>query len=199
MGLIGICLVAVPFVLLMRLIYEHQVGESEWVDASPAFRSLFRKSSREWKQFDSSFRRKSAATCWPPTVVQLAQAYLGGEECGFALHDALLEAGKAELADVFGTPDHPRRFRVAEEIAIGDSENSEPVTPLLRFEAKITCRYCSCEFRAYVRLPAPPSAKQTFAVRCPSNASVVTFPGAVLKQTVKCSEEAIEASIVPSA
>ncbi|OAI40993.1 hypothetical protein AYO40_00495 [Planctomycetaceae bacterium SCGC AG-212-D15] len=38
---------------------------------------------------------------WPSTVVQLAQALYNGEDCGFALHDALLEAGHPELANHF--------------------------------------------------------------------------------------------------
>jgi len=38
---------------------------------------------------------------WPSNVVQLADALYGGEKCGFALHDALLESGHPVLADHF--------------------------------------------------------------------------------------------------
>ena len=37
----------------------------------------------------------------PEKVYDLAQAYWGGEDCGFALHDALLECGKDDLAKMF--------------------------------------------------------------------------------------------------
>jgi hypothetical protein len=35
------------------------------------------------------------------TVTQLAESLYAGEDCAFALHDALLEAGHAELAQHF--------------------------------------------------------------------------------------------------
>lgn len=38
---------------------------------------------------------------WPPDVVQLAEALAKGEDCAFALHDALEEAGYPELAAHF--------------------------------------------------------------------------------------------------
>jgi hypothetical protein len=37
----------------------------------------------------------------PSTVVQLAEALRAGQDCAFALHDALLEAGQAEIAEHF--------------------------------------------------------------------------------------------------
>jgi hypothetical protein len=39
------------------------------------------------------------APSWPSTVVQLAESLCAGQDCAFALHDALLEAGHAELAE----------------------------------------------------------------------------------------------------
>jgi hypothetical protein len=45
---------------------------------------------------------------WPAIVITLAQALERGEDCHFALHDALLEAGHSELAEHFRTPNHPR-------------------------------------------------------------------------------------------
>lgn len=46
------------------------------------------------------FRPRPTAR-WPETVVQLADTLYNGEDCGFALADALEEAGHAELADHF--------------------------------------------------------------------------------------------------
>jgi hypothetical protein len=41
------------------------------------------------------------------TVLELAAAFAAGEDCHFALADALLEAGHDTLAEAFRTPDHP--------------------------------------------------------------------------------------------
>src|SRR5262249_40753767 len=38
---------------------------------------------------------------WPLSVIDLAAALYQGQDCAFALHDALLEAGHAELAEHF--------------------------------------------------------------------------------------------------
>ena len=46
---------------------------------------------------------------WPSTVVQLAAAFTEGKDCGFALHDALLDAGHPELAAHFRQKEpHPK-------------------------------------------------------------------------------------------
>jgi hypothetical protein len=45
---------------------------------------------------------------WPRTAVELARALYSGSDCNFALHDALLEAGHAELAEHFRDKDHPK-------------------------------------------------------------------------------------------
>jgi hypothetical protein len=42
------------------------------------------------------------------SAVQLADAIYSGQDCSFALHDALLEAGHAELAEHFREPYHPK-------------------------------------------------------------------------------------------
>jgi hypothetical protein len=47
------------------------------------------------------FRPYPSPPSWPSTVVQLAESLYAGEDCAFALHDALLEAGHAELAEHF--------------------------------------------------------------------------------------------------
>jgi hypothetical protein len=45
---------------------------------------------------------------WSSTVVALAQALYRGEDCLFALHDALLDEGATDLAFHFGQPEHPK-------------------------------------------------------------------------------------------
>ncbi len=43
----------------------------------------------------------------PANVLELAKSLRGGADCAFALHDALLEAGLAELAEHFQFREHP--------------------------------------------------------------------------------------------
>jgi hypothetical protein len=54
------------------------------------------------------YQRLSTPESWPASVVQLAEALYRGEDCSFALHDALLEAGHTELAAHFQEKDHPK-------------------------------------------------------------------------------------------
>lgn len=51
--------------------------------------------------FGNPFRPYPAPDHWPSHVIQLANAIYNGDDCGFALADALLEAGHPELADHF--------------------------------------------------------------------------------------------------
>ncbi|OAI48442.1 hypothetical protein AYO44_06925 [Planctomycetaceae bacterium SCGC AG-212-F19] len=51
--------------------------------------------------FGNSSLSYPAPARWPQTVVQLGEALYNGDDCCFALHDALLDAGHAELADHF--------------------------------------------------------------------------------------------------
>jgi hypothetical protein len=44
----------------------------------------------------------------PGPVMQLAEALYAGQEVAFALHDALLDAGQADLSEHFRTPAHPK-------------------------------------------------------------------------------------------
>jgi hypothetical protein len=65
-------------------------------------RDLFSGADRVTFEPDtSSFSPKPTPEHWPATIVQLAEAVSNGQDCSFALHDALLEAGHAELADHF--------------------------------------------------------------------------------------------------
>jgi hypothetical protein len=47
------------------------------------------------------FLPSTVADQWPPTIIQLADALYNGSDSGFALHDALLEAGHTDLAEHF--------------------------------------------------------------------------------------------------
>jgi hypothetical protein len=54
------------------------------------------------------FRPYPAPPSWPSSVVKLAEAVYNGAEAGFALHDALLEAGHPDLAAHFQAEWHPK-------------------------------------------------------------------------------------------
>jgi hypothetical protein len=47
------------------------------------------------------FRKTPLPEHWSDTVQQLAESLYKGEDCAFALHDALLESGQAEFAEHF--------------------------------------------------------------------------------------------------
>jgi len=53
------------------------------------------------------FRPSRTAGPWSPMVVDLAGVLYPGENCAFAMHDALLDAGQVDLAD-FREPTHPK-------------------------------------------------------------------------------------------
>jgi hypothetical protein len=58
-----------------------------------------------------------APPSWPSTVVQFAGSLYAGQDCAFALHDALLEAGHAELAEHFREEkSHPKGWWVVDMI-----------------------------------------------------------------------------------
>lgn len=55
------------------------------------------------------FRASPLSACWPMTVVQLFHSFQEGQDCTFALHDALLDAGHPDLAQHFqDEKDHPK-------------------------------------------------------------------------------------------
>lgn len=59
--------------------------------------------------FGNPFRPYAAHDLWPANVIHLASALYNGEDCGFALHDALLESGYPELAQHFRDEEvHPK-------------------------------------------------------------------------------------------
>jgi len=58
--------------------------------------------------FGTPFRPYPAPSSWPAPVAKLAEALYAGEDCSFALHDGLLEAGHPELAEHFKEKEHPK-------------------------------------------------------------------------------------------
>lgn len=54
------------------------------------------------------FRPLASPAHWPEPVVRLAEGVYAGEASAFALHDALLDAGHAELAEHFREGFHPK-------------------------------------------------------------------------------------------
>jgi hypothetical protein len=59
--------------------------------------------------FDNPYRQPtSLPRRLPQPSTQLAEALYAGEDCSFALRDALLESGHTELADHFKDKDHPK-------------------------------------------------------------------------------------------
>jgi len=62
------------------------------------------------------FRPYPAPPSWPSPVVKLADSLYAGEDCSFALHDALLEAGHPELAEHFREKEHPKGCWVVDMI-----------------------------------------------------------------------------------
>lgn len=54
------------------------------------------------------FRPFKSPSSWPTTVTALANALYDGEDCHYALADALIEAGHVQLAEHFREPSHPK-------------------------------------------------------------------------------------------
>ena len=54
------------------------------------------------------FRSPKMPQTWPSDVTHLAAALYEGDDCAFALADALEEAGLSEWAAHFRQPDHPK-------------------------------------------------------------------------------------------
>jgi hypothetical protein len=54
------------------------------------------------------FRSLAPPEHWPPVVTKLAESLYAGEDCHFALHDALEEAGLSDWAEHFRKPGHPK-------------------------------------------------------------------------------------------
>lgn len=64
---------------------------------------------------------------WPGSIVRLAEAILAGQDCSFALRDALLEAGHPELAACIGQKGWRRRKPLLLALILGPREPLWPV------------------------------------------------------------------------
>lgn len=60
------------------------------------------------RKFGKSSRSFVIPKLWPSTITSLADALYNGEDCHYALADALMEAGHVELAEHFQERDHPK-------------------------------------------------------------------------------------------
>jgi hypothetical protein len=69
--------------------------------------------------FGNPFCPDPALSWWPALVVKLAEALYLGEDCSFALHDALLEGGHAVLAEHFQERDHPKGCWAVDLLMLG--------------------------------------------------------------------------------
>jgi hypothetical protein len=58
--------------------------------------------------FGNPFRPITPIVALPSAISALAAALYAGQDCAFALHDALLDAGHIELAEHFCAHEHPR-------------------------------------------------------------------------------------------
>lgn len=85
--------------------------------ADAAADALIRSRRGEERQYQAAllreiigdpFRKVVAWPAWSVEITSLAQTLYGGDPVEFALHDALLEAGFAELAHHFQSKSHPR-------------------------------------------------------------------------------------------
>jgi len=90
--------------------------------ANPARRWVERRHQAGLKRhiLGNPFRPYPAPPSWSSTVVKLAEAMYAGEDCSFAVHDALLEAGYPELAEHFREKDHPKGCWVV-DLVLGKS------------------------------------------------------------------------------
>jgi hypothetical protein len=66
--------------------------------------------------FGNPYRHYPRLRHWSPAVHDLAEALVAGEDCAFALHDALLEQGQPKFAQHFRAPHHVRGCWVADRI-----------------------------------------------------------------------------------
>src|SRR5262245_59767789 len=93
------------------------LGEAELQEAERVAQSVLLRHI-----FGNPFHPYPAPASWPTAIVNLAQAVYEGADAGFALHDALMEAGHPELADHFQAEQwHPKGCWVVDLIlAKGD-------------------------------------------------------------------------------
>src|SRR5262245_53395022 len=128
-------IVAIPFGLLMWLVIAHDRASRLDETINGGLSSSFSRCERALlvrKQVRALNSRKSKAEVWPIVVIELASACTKGEDCGFALHDALLEADRPEEAEAFRLPDHPLRLKTLRQI-LGKSGESDGLSNMSHF------------------------------------------------------------------
>jgi hypothetical protein len=106
-------------------------------DASRTFRDMTSPpiTTRSNKPILAREEKFQTPAYWPTNVVQLAQAIHDGQDCAFALHDALLDAGQDELAKHFCESEHSDR-RWALDLILGRRvrrANASPTVMSQRF------------------------------------------------------------------
>jgi hypothetical protein len=101
-------LIALPFVLLYWLLtIDHKANDNHDFGLEDVHTWLAEKRWLYTQPRVVNRRSPKPVLCFPATVTRLAEAAAAGEDCDFALHDALLEAGRPELAVYFSGPRTP--------------------------------------------------------------------------------------------
>lgn len=104
--------------LLTQAANEARRAESSWLRDAGASAQVRSASTADLERrhvallrhiFGNPFQPYPNSSEWPTAVKELASAFQSAPECGFALQDALLEAGHPELAEHFSQEtEHPR-------------------------------------------------------------------------------------------
>lgn len=92
---------------------DNQACWEVWTAAQCEWASLVRE------LFPYPSRPMEARPNWPSNVIELANAIYHGQDCGFALHDALTEAGEPDLAEHFAVAP-PQSAADRPEVATGE-------------------------------------------------------------------------------
>jgi hypothetical protein len=87
---------------LVTRVYQDDSSENEPAIPSTDYHTLLRHI------VGNPFCVYRAPTPWTSAVIKLAEAQYAGEDCSFALHDALLESGFPDLAAHFMEQGHPK-------------------------------------------------------------------------------------------
>lgn len=75
--------------------------------------------------FGNPFRPFPVPPSWPSTITALAAAFYEGEDCHYALADALMEAGYAELAEHFREAGHPKGCWALDAILVKEPSHED--------------------------------------------------------------------------
>jgi hypothetical protein len=104
-----LALATIPFILLLVVfsLPEPKQPDEEWLSFK---KSVF------WPSSLSRPLPRLPSPSWPLAVVQLARAFVAGEDCAFALHDALVEGGFEEAASSFRFSGYSRQCRQVQSI-----------------------------------------------------------------------------------